>query len=120
MAEGHNLAYDCFTFFALLYVINSLYMDYSCCFQTLDDRLDDYVEDKSLVSKKPFVTVFPPEFEPIPCRPLFFDLALNHIDFPSLEDKLESSQKKQAGAGGGGLSGFVKGWLWGGGGSEKK
>ncbi|KAK7112430.1 signal recognition particle subunit SRP68-like [Littorina saxatilis] len=79
----------------------------------LQERLDDYVEDKTLVGKKPFVAPFPPDFEPIPCRPLFFDLALNHVDFPSLDDKLEQTQKK-AGAGGG-LTGLVKGWLWGGG-----
>ncbi|PVD38591.1 hypothetical protein C0Q70_01207 [Pomacea canaliculata] len=77
----------------------------------LEDRLDEYVEDKSLTGKKPFVASFPPDFEPIPCRPLFFDLALNHVGFPSLEDKLEQGQKKVAG---GGITGFVKGWLWGG------
>ncbi|KAI8797162.1 signal recognition particle subunit SRP68 [Biomphalaria glabrata] len=76
----------------------------------LEDRLDEYLLEKSLTSKKATLTRFPPEFEPIPCRPLFFDLALNHIEFPSLEDKLE--QKKAAG---GGLTGMVKGWLFGGG-----
>ncbi|KAH9498371.1 signal recognition particle subunit srp68 [Bulinus truncatus] len=76
----------------------------------LEDRLDEYLIEKSLASKKATLTRFPPEFEPIPCRPLFFDLALNHIEFPSLEDKLE--QKKAAG---GGLTGIVKGWLFGGG-----
>lgn len=76
----------------------------------LEDRFDEYVEDKSLTSKKPYVAAFPPDFHPIPCRPLFFDLALNHINFPSLDDKLEQAQKKAAG---GGISGFVKGWLWG-------
>ncbi|KAJ8319344.1 hypothetical protein KUTeg_004435 [Tegillarca granosa] len=75
----------------------------------LSERMDQYVEDKSLIGKKPQIVHFPPDFEPIPCRPLFFDLALNHVDFPSLEDKLE--QKKAAG----GITGFVKGWFWGGG-----
>jgi hypothetical protein len=36
-------------------------------------------------------------------------VALSLADYPSLDDKLD--QKKQAG----GLTGFVKGWLWGGG-----
>ncbi|XP_059176019.1 signal recognition particle subunit SRP68-like [Physella acuta] len=78
----------------------------------LEDRLDEFITEKSLTSKKAILTRFPPDFEPIPCRPLFFDLALNHIEFPSLEDKLEQ-QKKTAG---GGLTGMVKGWLggWGG------
>ncbi|XP_076460105.1 signal recognition particle subunit SRP68-like [Babylonia areolata] len=80
--------------------------------KSLGERLDDYVEDRSLVGKKPFVTTFPPDFQPIPCRPLFFDLALNHVHFPALDDKLEQTTKKAAG---GGLTGFVKGWLWGGG-----
>ncbi|GFN87230.1 signal recognition particle subunit srp68-like [Plakobranchus ocellatus] len=77
----------------------------------LEERLDEYIPEKSLTSKKAVLTRFPPDFEPIPCRPLFFDLALGHIEFPSLDDKLD--QKK--GAAGGGLTGMVKGWLWGGG-----
>ena len=80
----------------------------------LSDRLDDYVDDPSLLSKKPNLVPFPPDFEPIPAKPLFFDLALSHVEFPSLDDKLE--QKKQ----GGGITGLVKGWGgwlggWGGG-----
>ena len=76
----------------------------------LCDRLDKYAEDPSLTSKTPNVVHFPPDFEPIPAKPLFFDLALSHVEFPSLDDKVE--QKKQQG----GLTGFVKGWLggWGG------
>ncbi|KAL3877845.1 hypothetical protein ACJMK2_035489 [Sinanodonta woodiana] len=76
-------------------------------YKPLIERLDQYVEDASLISKKPNLVHFPPDFEPIPCRPLFFDLALNNVDFPSLEDKMESKKT-------GGLTGFVKGWLWGG------
>ncbi|CAC5402336.1 SRP68 [Mytilus coruscus] len=74
----------------------------------LIDRFDDYIEDKSVTTKKPNLVSFPPDFEPIPCRPLFFDLALNHVEFPSIEGKME--QKKS-----GGITGMVKGWLWGGG-----
>lgn len=50
---------------------------------------------------------FPPEPEPIPCKPLFFDVASNHIDLPDIEHRLE--KKKEAG----GISGMVKGWFWG-------
>lgn len=74
----------------------------------LMERLDQYAEDTSLTTKKAKLVPFPPDFKPIPCRPLFFDLALNHVEMPTLEDKLE--QKKAAG----GLTGMVKGWLWGG------
>ena len=71
------------------------------------DRLEAYSEDSSVVSKKAKLVQFPPDFQPIPCRPLFFDLALNHVEMPSLEHKLE--QKKAAG----GITGIVKGWFWG-------
>ena len=77
--------------------------------QPLSERLDHYQEDTSLNSKRPNLTLFPPDFEPIPCKPLFFDVALSLVDYPPLDDRLE--QKKQ----GGGLTGLVKGWLWGGG-----
>jgi len=68
--------------------------------------LDHFVTDPSLTSKKPQVISFPPEFEPVPCKPLFFDLALNQVQFPSLAHKVE--EKKAAG-----IAGYFKGWLWG-------
>lgn len=83
----------------------------TCCvvyFQPLSERLDQYVEDTNLTTKKAKLVTLPPDFKAIPCRPLFFDLALNHVEMPSLAEKME--QKKAAG----GLTGMVKGWLWGG------
>lgn len=74
----------------------------------LFERLDQYKEDPTLNSRGPNVyklTDF--EMDPIPCKPLFFDLALNFVEFPSLDDKIESTNKKQAT----GISGFVKGFL---------
>jgi len=76
--------------------------------KALVDRLEEYYEDGQLRSKNVNITSFPPDFQPIPCKPLFFDLALNHVELPDLEDRLE--QRKA-----GGLTGLVKGWLWGGG-----
>uniref|UniRef100_A0A2L2Y0W4 Signal recognition particle subunit SRP68 n=1 Tax=Parasteatoda tepidariorum TaxID=114398 RepID=A0A2L2Y0W4_PARTP len=73
--------------------------------KNLTERLDEYLEDSSLVSQQPKITQFPPDFKPIPCKPLFFDLALNQVEFPSLEDRIE--QKK------GGITNFVRGWLGG-------
>ncbi|GIY51758.1 signal recognition particle subunit SRP68 [Caerostris darwini] len=70
----------------------------------LMERLDEYVEDPSLLSQQPHIAQFPPNFQPIPCKPLFFDLALNQIEFPSLDDRIE--QKK-----GSGITNFVRGWL---------
>lgn len=78
----------------------------------LYERLSYYIEDQQLNTKNPNVFKLTPDIEPIPCKPLFFDLALNFIEFPSLEDKIEPASK----AGGQkGISGFVKGFLnWGG------
>jgi len=72
----------------------------------LVDRLDEYVEDPALLGGRgsaighgpsakiqPNLVPFPPEFKPIPTKPLFFDLALNNLDFPSLEHKMEQAKK---------------------------
>lgn len=83
----------------------------------LVDRLGEYREDPSLVTRTPNVCKLPPDMRPIPCKPLFFDLAYNFVEFPSLEEKMETAAGgKKAGAG---ITGFVKG-LWGWGGSGKK
>ncbi|KAH8380073.1 hypothetical protein KR009_008748 [Drosophila setifemur] len=77
----------------------------------LYERLSLYKEDQSLHTKTPNVFKLTPDMEPIPCKPLFFDLAMNYVELPSLEDKLEAPGKKGAS-----ITGFVKGFLgWGGG-----
>lgn len=87
------------------------------------DRLDTYFEDLSITNKNRLnLVTLPPPFKPIPCKPVLFDLALNHLTFPSLDDKVQSKrsvptsnsgdrgqtqqqqQQQQAG-----LTGFVKG-----------
>jgi signal recognition particle subunit SRP68 len=85
----------------------------------LYERLDQYKEDPTLNSRNPNVYKLTPEMEAIPCKPLFFDLALNFIEFPSLEDKVESPGKKGGAAQGAGISGLVKGFLGGWGGGKK-
>uniref|UniRef100_I3KPF8 Signal recognition particle subunit SRP68 n=1 Tax=Oreochromis niloticus TaxID=8128 RepID=I3KPF8_ORENI len=55
-----------------------------------------------LYSPEEILVQFPPDFQPIPCKPLFFDLALNHVAFPPLDDKVEQKGK-------GGLTGYIKG-----------
>jgi signal recognition particle subunit SRP68 len=75
----------------------------------LIDRLDDYYEDPELVSGKPNLVPFPPAFEPIPCKPLFFDLAREQVAFPSLEKKVAGPASPQGASGG-----WLGGWLgWG-------
>ncbi|KAL7989427.1 hypothetical protein Chor_012093 [Crotalus horridus] len=68
----------------------------------LSERFEVFCLDPSLVSKQASLVHFPPEFQPIPCKPLFFDLALNHVTFPPLEDKVEQKAKS-------GLTGYIKG-----------
>lgn len=74
----------------------------------LFERLSEYREDPSLNSKQPNIFKMPPEMIPIPCKPLFFDLAWNFVEFPSLDDKIQTIDGNK------GLSGLVKGFLgWG-------
>uniref|UniRef100_A0A6Q2ZDG4 Signal recognition particle subunit SRP68 n=1 Tax=Esox lucius TaxID=8010 RepID=A0A6Q2ZDG4_ESOLU len=68
----------------------------------LCERLETFHLDPALVGKQPNLVQFPPDFQPIPCKPLFFDLALNHVAFPPLDDKVEQKGK-------GGLTGYIKG-----------
>ncbi|VVD04535.1 unnamed protein product [Leptidea sinapis] len=75
----------------------------------LVDRLDEYREDTQVLTKNPNIYRLPPPMEAIPCKPLFFDLACNFIEFPNLDDKT-GVDKKQAS----GITGLVKGFLgWG-------
>jgi signal recognition particle subunit SRP68 len=74
----------------------------------LVDRLDDYHEDSGLVKGKSNLVHFPPEFEPIPCKPLFFDLAINHLEMPDLNSKLEKKEDGKSS-----LGGWLGGWGWG-------
>ena len=86
----------------------------------LMERLNVYYEDpaiKSLVADKrsqkvpSFTSSYPPKFESVPCKPIFFDLAINHTAFPSLEGKLGQKQSQQKA----GLSGLISNWWgWGG------
>uniref|UniRef100_A0A8C5P0R6 Signal recognition particle subunit SRP68 n=1 Tax=Jaculus jaculus TaxID=51337 RepID=A0A8C5P0R6_JACJA len=68
----------------------------------LIERFETFCLDPSLVTKEASLVHFPPGFQPIPCKPLFFDLALNQVAFPPLEDKLEQKTKS-------GLMGYIKG-----------
>ncbi|XP_015595448.1 signal recognition particle subunit SRP68 [Cephus cinctus] len=77
----------------------------------LCERLHEYREDSSLLTKQPNVYKLPPPMQSIPCKPLFFDLAFNMVEFPDLSNKVGDQGKKGGQAG---LTGFVKGlWGWG-------
>lgn len=102
----------------LLYLDGSGRKQKSLKSKPLVERLSYYVEDQQLNSRNPNVFKLTPDIEPIPCKPLFFDLALNFVEMPSLSDKIDSPTKKQQQQQG--LSGFVKGFLgWGSGSGDK-
>ncbi len=75
----------------------------------LVDRLDEYYEDPSLITTEPRIAEIPPPMVPIPCKPLFFDLALNMATFPPLDEKVA---RRKGASNQAGIKGFVKG-LWG-------
>ena len=77
--------------------------------QPLSARLDEVLHI-SADKKLPPLAPLPPEMQPIPSKPLFFDLAKNYIELPNLEHRFKEDKSKE----GGGISGFVRGWLWGG------
>lgn len=74
---------------------------------TLLERIDEYVQDPNLLTDPKIVEV-PPSMIAIPCKPLFFDLALDMAKFPSLSDKVT----RKGASNPAGIKGFVKG-LWG-------
>lgn len=77
----------------------------------LVDRLDEYREDTQVLTKNPNIYKMPPSMQAVPCKPLFFDLACNFVEFPNLDDKTGAADSKKQGAG---LTGLVKGFLgWG-------
>ena len=71
--------------------------------QPLTERLDQF--SLTAPGVKPVLAPLPPNYQPIPHKPLFFDLALNHMEYPSLDHRVEKK--------GGGITGFVKGLFWG-------
>jgi hypothetical protein len=78
----------------------------------------------SAASKKTLhVADIPPVFEPIPVKPVFFDIAFNYIDYPNLDERAGIKVAKKAatseevpseGSGVGGIVGVAQnlfGWL---------
>eukprot|EP00002_Diphylleia_rotans_P040491 TRINITY_DN9605_c0_g1_i1.p1 TRINITY_DN9605_c0_g1~~TRINITY_DN9605_c0_g1_i1.p1 ORF type:complete len:608 (+),score=127.60 TRINITY_DN9605_c0_g1_i1:44-1867(+) len=50
------------------------------------------LEDAYPLDEEPLLAIFPPSMQRIPCKPVFFDLANDEIDFPSLEHRLPKPQ----------------------------
>ena len=73
----------------------------------LSERLDIYFEDNNLLNQNANVVRTQLSYEPIACKPLFFDLALNHVELPSLDDKIDSKKTGQQEKAG--VKGLIKG-----------
>ena len=59
---------------------------------------------------------FPPNFEATPCKPLYFDLAGNHLDFPVLTERVKAAEEAESGGGitgmlGSAVKGALGGWF---------
>ena len=70
--------------------------------QPLSECMDEFVPTPP--TQKVTLAPMPPDYQALPCKPLFFDLALNRIELPSLAHRAE---KKQSG-----ITGFMKGLIW--------
>lgn len=70
--------------------------------KTLQERLHEF--DAGDPGDHHKLIDFPPALRPIACKPLLFDIALNNIEFPDLDEK--AGKKGKSGEGGGWL-----GWL---------
>ncbi len=81
----------------------------------LMERLDEYYEDPDLAAGKVTtpLAAFPPAFVPLPCKPLFFDLAREQVAFPNLEHKLGGPAGGKDGGGQASGGGWLGGWLGG-------
>ncbi|EJW86838.1 hypothetical protein WUBG_02249 [Wuchereria bancrofti] len=102
----------------------------------LIDTLDEFrkITPKDLHKTEQNIRIIsvPPSFIPMPNKPMFFDLALNHIKMPNLESKIASygfekketsqnnekikkgakSKQDEQDASQQGIGGLVKGWFW--------
>ena len=75
----------------------------------LDKTLDQWVKLTPACLKNLRITSLPPEYVPVPAKPLFFDIASNHVSLPSaVQEKVQASNQAK-----GGLGGYFRGW-WGG------
>lgn len=62
--------------------------------ETLISNMDNYTATE-FNNEKPNLIDFPPTFEAVPCKPLFFDIALNKMSYSMDRLKLRASGKTQ-------------------------
>ena len=63
--------------------------------------INDILPDISTIHLYEKHSEFPPEIQPIPCKPVFYDLALDYIEYPDLSSKIKSKGVFQS----------IKGWF---------
>uniref|UniRef100_A0A0N5AZC2 Signal recognition particle subunit SRP68 n=1 Tax=Syphacia muris TaxID=451379 RepID=A0A0N5AZC2_9BILA len=98
---------------------------------TLDENRNIKPSDLQNPESPICIVPLPPNFIPMPNKPIFFDLALNHVKMPDLEGKIasfpdkvssnqsddkktkEATAKTNEAAEQQGIGGMVKGWFWG-------
>lgn len=73
----------------------------------VQQHLDRFALDEGVLTGEVSLVDFPPNYRAVAFKPLFFDLALNHVRFPDLEEEINANKSKA------GLTGMVKGWLGG-------
>lgn len=68
-------------------------------FQSLLQNKNKWIDVPEKSSSYGPITVhsIPPTFTPIPCKPVFFDVALNYMEFPDLDDTSKKSHASPAG-----------------------
>lgn len=72
--------------------------NYVCHFQNLEVKpIIKEVKKEKIEAMEVDSDVSPvlPRLEPMPCKPVFFDLALNHIKMPSLHSRIRELSEKE-------------------------
>merc|ERR1712146_264071 len=69
-------------------------------------------DDSDAALERPLVAL-PPQMQPIRCKPLVFDLAIDHLQYPSLAHRLETKATAASVTStvGGVLKSFTGGWF---------
>lgn len=72
---------------------SSSFEETSAVFQSLLQNKNKWIDAPEKSSPYGPITVqsIPPAFTPIPCKPVFFDVALNYMEFPDLDDTSKKS-----------------------------
>ena len=87
----------------------------SVVFQSLLQNKNKWIDAPEKSSPYGPITVqsIPPAFTPIPCKPVFFDVALNYMEFPDLDDTSKKSHAASSAGIVGAAQNFFGSWFGG-------